>query len=292
MRALKSRLVASALGLALLAPAIAQAAHSWVLPSTTILSGGNAWVTFDAATSDELYFPNLRPLLLNTLTVLDSDGQPVEPVNASAGRLRATIDVQLTKPGTYKVASTSTTVLASWTEAGVVKRFRGAGDEFAKQVPADAADLKTIRTVNRNETFVTRDNPTTTVFKTTGQGLELEPITHPSDVIVGEEASFRLILDGKPASGLEVSFMRGGDHWKVRPTEIKRKTGADGLVTVTLPEGGVWLLSAGYRTGENGRGGPPPGGPRPPGSPAPPAQPLAGDGYMANYSATIEAQLP
>lgn len=291
MNAFKSRLIAGVVGLALLAPASAMAAHSWVLPSTTILSGGNAWVTFDAASSDELFFPNLRATPLNTIKVFDADGEAVEPQNASAGRLRATLDVQLTKPGTYKVAAVSSMVLASYTDAGVVKRFRGTGEDFAKQVPAGAADLKTIRTVNRNETFVTRDNPTTGVFKTTGQGLELEPVTHPADVVAGEAASFRLLLDGKPASGLEVSFLRGGEHWNPKAVEIKRKTSADGLVTVTLPEGGIWLLSAAYRTGENGRGGPP-GGPPAPGAPPPPAQPLAGDGYMANYSATIEAQLP
>lgn len=289
----------------LAAPAAALAAHSWVLPSTMTLSGDNAWITVDAATSDELYFPNLRPIRLETVTVLDAEGQPVEPTGASAGRLRSTFDVQLTKPGTYKIASVSTAVVASYTEAGVVKRFRGSGEDFAKQVPADAADLKTVRTVTRNETFVTRDAPTTVVFKPLGQGLEMEPVTHPADVVVGEPATFRLLLDGKPAAGLEVEFKRGGDHWTLKPAEPKATTGADGAFTVTFPVGGVWLIEAAYHSGETGRGGPPPGGPRPggpgapgeapgaaPAAPPPPAQPLAGDGYHAIYTATIEAQLP
>ncbi|HJV40631.1 DUF4198 domain-containing protein [Caulobacter sp.] len=287
---LKIRLLAAAaLGAAIFAPAAAQAARNWVLPSSTTLSGANAWVTVDAASSDELYMPSLRPLRLETIQVLDSDGQPVTPQSPSMGKLRSTFDVQLTKPGTYKIASVSTAVLASWTENGEVKRFRGSGEDFAKQVPVGAADLKTIRTLSRSETFVTRDEPTTGALKPVGQGLELAPVTHPSDVVVGEAASFKFLLDGKPAAGLEVLFMRGGDHWKAKPAEIVVKTGADGGLKVTLPEGGVWWMSATYRTGETGRG---PGGPGGPGGQQGPAQALAGDGYAASYTATFEAQLP
>lgn len=289
MQTFKPRLLtAVALGAAMLAPAAAQAARSWVLPSSTVLSGNNAWITVDAASSDELYIPSLRALPLTSIQVIDAEGQPATPQNGSMGKFRSTIDVQLTKPGTYKIASVTTSVMASWTENGEVKRFRGAGEDFAKQVPAGAADLKTIKSVARNETFVTRDTPTTQALKTTGQGLEMEPVTHPSDVVVGEAASFRLLLDGKPAAGVEVLVMRGGDHWKTKPAEIKVKTGPDGAFKVTLPEGGIWWISASTRTGETARG-PGPGGP---GGQQAPAQPLAGDGYSASYTATVEAQLP
>lgn len=312
MKGLKTRLLAAvAIGAAVLAPAAANAARNWVLPSTTTLSGSNAWVTVDAASSDDLFFPDLRPLAITSISVLDADGQPVQPSSPSMGKFRSTFDVQLTKPGTYKVTSLSTTVMASYTENGEVKRFRGTGEDFAKQVPAGAADLKTIKTVARSETFVTRDKPTDAALKATGQGLELVPVTHPSDVVATEAATFKLLLDGKPAAGLEVTVMRGYDHWSAKPApELKTTTGADGAFKVTLPQAGLWWISASYRTGETGRGPGPggPGGPPPggmggmPGMGGPgggegrgqqgPAQPLAGDGYSASYTAVIEAQQP
>lgn len=310
MKGLKTRLLAAAaLGAAVLVPVAAQAARSWVLPSTTTLSGANAWVTVDAASSDELYFPDLRPLRIESIQVLDSDGQPVQPQSPAMGKFRSTFDVQLTKPGTYKIASVSTSVMASYTENGEVKRFRGSGEDFAKQAPAGAADLKTIRTLARSETFVTRDKPTDGALKPTGQGLELVPVTHPSDVVAAEPATFKLLLDGKPAADLEVTLMRGYEHWSGKPSaELKAKTGPDGAFKVTLPQAGLWWISASYRTGETGRGGPPPpggmggmpgmGAPSAPGGgeggrpPQGPAQPLAGDGYSATYTAVIEAQLP
>jgi uncharacterized GH25 family protein len=320
MKGLKTRLLAAIAVAAVLLPAAgANAARNWVLPSTTTLSGSNAWVTVDAASSDDLYFPDLRPLAITSILVLDSEGQPVQPTSPSMGKFRSTFDVQLTKPGTYKIASVATTVMASYTDNGVVKRFRGTGEDFAKQVPAGAADLKTIRNLARSETFVTRDKPTDGALKPTGQGLELVPMTHPSDVVATEPATFKLLLDGKPAAGLEVEVMRGYDHWTTKPSAtLSAKTGPDGAFKITLPQAGLWWISASYRTGETGRGGPPPGGmggmpgmggPGGPGG-APgggppgggeggegrrqqgPAQPLAGDGYSASYTAVIEAAQP
>jgi uncharacterized GH25 family protein len=284
MHGLKARLVAAAaLSAVVLLPAGAQAARSWVLPSTTVLSGPNAWVTVDAASSDHLYLPNLRPLRLDSIQVLDSDGQAVEPQSPLMGKLRSTFDVQLAKPGTYKIASVSTTVLASWTENGEVKRFRGGGEDFAKQAPVGATDLKTIKTIARSETFVTRDKPTDAALKPTGQGLEMAAVTHPADVVASEPATFKLLIDGKPAAGLEVTFARGYDAWSAKPApELKIKTGPDGAFQVTLPQAGLWWISASYATGQPARSGPPQGAP----------QPLAGDGYAATYTAVIEAQLP
>jgi uncharacterized GH25 family protein len=291
MKPIRTALLATAVLAAVCVPGTALAVRNWVTPSSTVLSGANAWITVDAATSDQLYFPNLRPLRIETIEILDSEGQPVAPVNGTTGKFRSTFDLQLTKPGTYKIAAVTHDVIASWTADGAVKRFRGTAQEFVKQVPADAADLRTVRNLGRYETFVTRDKPTTTVFKATGKGLEMAPITHPADVVVGEPARFRFLLDGKPAAGLDVEFARGGDLWKANPHDIKAKANVEGIVTVTLPEGGIWWMNAFHQTGETGRGSPP-AGPRAPGAPPPPAQPLAGDGYSAGYTATVEVQLP
>lgn len=90
--------------------------------------------------------------------------------------------------------------------------------------------------LTRYETFVTRGAPTAEVFKTTGQGLELVPITHPADVIAGETSSFRFLPHGKPAAGLDVAFKRGCDVWKPKPTQLDLKAGPNGDLNVTLPE--------------------------------------------------------
>jgi len=294
---LKTRLFAvAAAGLALALPLSASAHRGWMVPSFTVLSGDGSWVTVDAAISNELFYPDHRPMRVDGVVALAPDGSTLKLQNVATGQFRSTFDVQLTQPGTYKIFSASNTVTASWTENGEVKRFRGSADDFAKQVPAGAADLKTIKGASRNETFVTRDKPSTESLKPTGKGLELVPVTHPNDIVATEPATFKFVLDGKPAADLDVTLVPGGARWRATPGEIKVKTGADGSFKVTLPEAGMYWINATARGGESpgrgpggGMGGP---GGAPAGGPPAPAQPLAGNGFSASYTATLEAQRP
>jgi uncharacterized GH25 family protein len=295
----KKRLLAVAAGIALILPSAASAHRGWIVPSFTVLSGDGAWVTLDAAISNELFYADHNPMRLDAVTVTAPDGSVDKIQNATTGKYRSTFDVQLAKPGTYKIGSATSTVMASWTQDGQVKRFRGSPDDFAKQVPAGAADLKTIKSFNRNETFVTRDAPTTTVFAPTGKGLELVPVTHPNDLVAGEAATFKFLLDGKPAADLEVTLAPGNSRYRATPGDFKVKTGADGSFKVTFPEAGMYWLNATVRTGETGRGpgggmggpGGGMGGGAPGGAPAP-VTPLAGNGMSASYTATLEALRP
>jgi uncharacterized GH25 family protein len=293
----KKRLLAVAAPLligsvALALPMTASAHRGWIVPSATVLSG-DVWVTFDAAISNELFYPDHNAMRLDGVVVTAPDGSVDKIQNGATGKYRSTFDVALTKPGTWKIGSASQSVMASYTENGEVKRFRGSPDDFAKQVPAGAADLKTIKSFNRNEAFVTRDKPTTEVFKPTGKGLELVPITHPNDLVAGEPASFKFLVDGKPAADLDVTIAEGGSRYSPRP-DMKVKTGADGVVKFTLPEAGMYWINATVRTGAMPGRGPGPGGPGGGmgGGQQGPATPLAGDGYSAGYTATIEAQRP
>lgn len=288
----KKRLLVAALGVATLAlPMTASAHRGWIVPSATVLSG-DVWVTFDAAISNELFYPDHNAMRLDGVVATAPDGTVDKIQNGATGKYRSTFDVALTKPGTWKIGSASQSVMASYTENGEVKRFRGSPEDFAKQVPAGAADLKTIKSFNRNEVFVTRDKPTTEVFKPTGKGLELVPVTHPNDLVAGEAASFKFLVDGKPAADLEVTIAEGGSRYSPR-ADMKVKTGADGVLKFTLPEAGMYWINASVRTGATPGRGPGPGGPGvAPGGQQAPATALTGDGYSAGYTAVVEAQRP
>lgn len=99
--------------------------------------------------------------------------------------------------------------------------------------------------MRRIETFVTLGSPTTTVFASEGTGLELKPVTHPNDVYAGEEVSFQLLLDGKPAEGIEVDIIRGSDRYRNSEDGLKLTTDATGTITFTPTEAGAYWLSAG-----------------------------------------------
>ena len=116
---------------------------------------------------------------------------------------------------------------------------------LAERIPAGATNVKTAEANNRNEIFVTVGEPTTTLFKPTGKGIELVPVTHPNDLFAGEAATFRMLIDGKPAAGLEFEITRGGTRYRNAQEEIKVTTDANGEFSVTWPEAGMYWLETG-----------------------------------------------
>ena len=256
----------TALTLAICLPLSAQAHRAWMLPSATVLSGEDPWITVDAAVSNDLFYfehfplriqgignldntpaggpPGMRPRPAAVLQLFAPDGSTAQAENGSIGRYRSSFDLHLTQKGTYKLASANSGLFASWKEGQENKRWMGKAEDFAKQVPAGAAELKVAQNNSRMEVFVTSGNPTTSVLKTTGVGLELAPITHPNDLFAGEAAEFSLLLDGKPAAGVEVSVIPGGNRYRDELGEIKTTSDANGKISITWPNAGMYWLEA------------------------------------------------
>ncbi|MFA5900524.1 MAG: DUF4198 domain-containing protein [Hyphomicrobium sp.] len=185
-----------------------------------------------------------RPMPHQEITILGPDGSTIEPQNGSIGRFRSTFDMPLEKPGTYKLAVVGGGLMASYTLNGEKKRWRGDADALKSEIPADAKDVTVTEQSRRIETFVTAGKPSKDVFKPTGKGLELDPVTHPNDLFAGEAAKFRLLIDGKPAAGARVLVVPGGIRYRDGINEIKATTDADGIVTVTWPEAGMYWMEA------------------------------------------------
>ena len=61
----------------------AHAHRAWILPSATVVSGDKAWVTLDGAVSNNLFFPDHRPMQIDAITITAPDGSSVKPANAT-----------------------------------------------------------------------------------------------------------------------------------------------------------------------------------------------------------------
>ena len=258
-----------------LAPGAALADSPFILPSSTSLSGSNNVVTFDAAASDHLFFFDHRPVRLDSIAVTRPDGTPAEPADAVQGRFRSVFDVKLDQPGTWKVVSTDSMITGTFKENGEERRVGGrggpprgaaarpAGEGSAatapqasqsgprrqppvafKDIPANATDVHLTEVSRTTETFVTVGAPTTEVLKPAGKGLEFDPITHPNSLAAGETARFRFLIDGKPAAGLKVTVIPGGDRYREDEGAMALTTGADGVVAITWPAAGMYWVGA------------------------------------------------
>lgn len=76
--------------------------------------------------------------------------------------------------------------------------------------------------------------------RTIGQRLEVTALDNPFSASPGETLRFRVDFEGAPCPGLLVSA-RHADH-QDRPIASAR-SGTDGLVSLTLPFEGAWLIS-------------------------------------------------
>ncbi|HST43731.1 MAG TPA: DUF4198 domain-containing protein [Luteimonas sp.] len=227
-----------------LLPLSASAHKMWLQPSQTVIAGESPWITVDAAVSNDLFYFNHVPLRLDNLAITAPDGSAGKAQNPATGKYRSVFDVELVQQGTWRIAIVNDGLNASWEEAGKPKRWRGNAATFATEVPAGADKLSVTQSVNRVETFVTNGAPNDTALKPSGRGLELVPVTHPTDLVAGEPATFRMLADGKPAAALELEIIRGGTRYRNAQDEARITTDADGRFSITWPEAGMYWLEA------------------------------------------------
>jgi uncharacterized GH25 family protein len=277
---LRTPFLAAAAFVALATPAAVQAHRMWMLPSATIVSGDDVWVTIDAAVSNDLFYFEHQPLRGDP-KLLAPDGSTLEVENKATGRYRTTFDVHLTQKGTYKVAIVSEGVFGSYMLNGERKQLpRGTTTAtLATAIPAGATEVRTSESFNRNEVFITSGEPTATVLKPTGKGIELVPVTHPNDLVAGETAIFQFTLDGKPMAEQAVTVIPGGIRYRDKLNQMDLKTDAAGKVQIKWPEPGMyWLnVTTGGGRGPGAEGQAAPAGPPP---------------RRANYVTTLEVLAP
>jgi uncharacterized GH25 family protein len=225
----------------------AYAHRTWLLPSATVLAGKDNWVTVDAAVSNDLFYFEHQPLNLDGLAVAAPDGSAVAAENLARGRYRNTFDVKLTQDGTYKMVVLNQGAFASYKLDGQTRRMRGKPETIAREIPGGATDVRIAELQGRIEIFVTAGKPTDAVLKTTGAGLELIPVTHPNNLYAGEKATFRLVLDGQPAAGLDVEIVPGGIRYRDKLNDSRATTDESGTFSVTWPSPGMYWLHANVR---------------------------------------------
>ena len=257
---LKRVLLGLSLPAIVLAAGSADAHRRWLLPSVTQLAGDRGLVSVDAAISNGLFTFDHHAAPLDDLIVTGPDGQPVSPSIIGSGAYRSVFDVPLQRQGTYRIALASDGMMGSYLLNGERKRWRGTAQAARTAIPAGASEVKLTPMAARTETFVTLGAPTP--LAAVNLGLEMVPVTHPNDLVVGEPARVRFLLDGKPAAGLEVEFVKGNTRYRDNDGIATLKADADGVVTLTADEPGMYFVEAsqGGAPG-NGQGAPAGAGP-------------------------------
>lgn len=229
---------------ALTLPLAAHAHKMWLLPSATTVAGPDAWVSVDAAVSNDLFHADHVPANLDQLVITAPDGQTIAPQHAVTGQYRSAFDAPLAQQGTYRFALVTHGVMASYELGGVAKRWRGSAAALATALPAGATKVKTTALDNRVETFVSNGKPSRGALQPSGQGLELVPVSEPTGLVEGEPATFQLLLDGKPAADVAITAIPGAARYRNAPDEFGARTDKDGRFSLTWPHPGMYWVNA------------------------------------------------
>jgi uncharacterized GH25 family protein len=242
------------LAVALASIALSASAHRpWIMPLNTFIEAKEPVATIDGAISDQLFEFDTNMLKMDGALVTDPDGATSVIPAPLVGRFRSSVDLKLPKEGTYKISMVSLNTMGSYKLNGEMKRFRGADEP-----PAGATDIVRSTSHSRLETFVTANKPSMGAFKPSGEGLEMIPLTNPTELRTGETTRMRFTLDGKPLANQPFSLVPGGVKFRGVLGEVRLVTDAKGEASIKLPAPGQYWLGVSYPNDQ--RKGPPENG--------------------------------
>ena len=259
---LKTALI-GALSLSALVSTTASAHGRWLLPSHTSLSGDKAhYVMIDASISNEIFAPDkaFSPSTKGAeyddtlLMALAPNGEQVtDTIRAYYLKRKSSAAVKLQQQGTYHIAMTQKPMYMTFYKNAAGERSRVFAKKDDANLPKDASDITTIKTISTVDTFVSHNGTSKPALL--GQGLELSGPTHPNDLFVGEQARFQLISDGKPVGeGIEVSILKGDTRYRNERGEIKVTTDKNGMFSTTWKEPGLYLIETSQKVTVNEKG--------------------------------------
>lgn len=247
---MKAVALASVMAMGLAAATTAQAHPRWVLPSHfTVSKEGGDWLTFDVTASHGTFVFD-KPAGSEQAFVIMPDGRSERPNFVVRGKRRSMFDFFFVEEGTHKVAINNQPSYYTQYKAGrrdTVKWAKASKADRASVIPEKARDVVTQVSYTRAESYVTVGMPTEKALELEGKLLEMKPITHPSDIIEGEEVTFQFFFNGESQQGVTAEITREGTLYRNHQEQIDVVSDKDGKITFTPDVAGRYLMKANYK---------------------------------------------
>lgn len=233
-----------ATALALLA-ATGSAAHvPYLLPSTFNL-GKATHITLQSAFTEDPFIPEVV-LKSDFFFVRGPDGTQAPLGTPTYLRQLTVLECATPNDGTYLFSTGPRQGRNGKMYKGAGGKWLMVGEESAT-LPAGAETVE-VQSITTAEAYVTRGAPTLAALATRGVGLELKPITHPSDISPRQAIRFQLLFDGKPLGGQVVHLQRVQGNFDGQKVPGQATTAADGTFALTAPDAGLYMTLIRYRT--------------------------------------------
>lgn len=239
---MKRLLIASLALAAVVAPAHA---HTPYLAPASFDVRPDSVVTLDASFAETFFVPEVV-FDNSTFVVTDPDGAQHAPDTVHYLKTRAVAEQTLPgQKGTYRFSTGNRlgAVFRTWERDGRTESSR----DPSRPLPAGARLISHYQSLSRSEVYLTAGAPTGTALKPYGKGLELVPVTHPSDLYSGETFEFAIHYDGKPLPAQKVEIHRARGEGRAQPAAVELTTDAEGKARLPLTEAGSYLALIRYR---------------------------------------------
>ncbi|BBK31797.1 putative GH25 family protein [Stella humosa] len=226
---------------ALLLASGVQAHMPYVLPSIFDV-GQRGHILVQASFTEDAFVPDIA-MRDAPFHLIAPDGQQGAVGPVSYLRDVSVFEADLKAEGTYR--------LTSGQRLGRKGRMYKDGDQWKMggeggRTPA-GVELVEVQSTTLAEAYVTRGRPSDAALKPYGVALEIQALTHPNGLSVGADATFRVLFDGAPLAGLEVTVFRSAGVYDGRKVAAKATTDAGGGFAFRPEGAGTYLVLVRHR---------------------------------------------
>ncbi|TZG29664.1 DUF4198 domain-containing protein [Sphingomonas montanisoli] len=114
--------------------------------------------------------------------------------------------------------------------------------------PPAGAELRKVQSATLADAYVLRGKPGTTgALGARNAALEIHPLADPTAIGAGDAFALEVLYRGKPLAGANVTLFREAGLYDGRKTVGEVKSGADGKLSVSVPDAGRYLLLVRHR---------------------------------------------
>ncbi len=237
-----SLLAAVALAMAASLPAYAHTPY--LVPSSFAPRAGQT-IAMDASFAETFFIPETA-FDDSQFTVTGPDGTQA-PLASQVMKTRTVAEYTLPAgTGTYRLSTGPRlgALFRTWEHNGKRESSR----DPAVKIPAGAKVISDFQSLTQADSYITVGNPDRAALAPRNKGVELVPVTHPSDLYVGEAFEFVVQYDGTPLANQAVEITEAAWSSDRTPQVVNLKSDAAGHVRFPLSAAGTWVALTRHRT--------------------------------------------
>lgn len=242
-------------------------AHMPYLYASGEISDKGGMVSLDASYVETYFVPEVA-FNNSQFEIITPTGERKSPDRVEVWKARTVGEHKLTaEAGTYRFSTglRPGAFFRTWEIDGKRQTSR---DPNAK-IPEGAKVIADYQSMSMAETYLSVARPSETALAPRNQGLEIAAITNPTDLFVGEDFKFRILMNGQPLANHAVSFTEAVSLTGEKPQVFKLTTDENGQAAFRPDRPAHWVALVRHRV------------------PAPAGAPVAEHGYT--YTLTIRS---